>query len=123
MAENDSTTINPEKGPEQEPKYVPGPKTVYEAQDRLASIIAFAFLGKRAFMDGDYTEEGWYNYFSRIGCPFGQYELDGLVEMAFDELLRMASEIWQMLNDPADAIKGQPIDRTAPPAGAAEPGD
>lgn len=120
MAEQNSTTITPKKGQEQEPERVPGPETVYEAQDRLRRIIALAYLGKRAFMEGDLSNEGWHQYFSEINCPDGEYDLDSLVEMAFDELLRMTSGVWQMLNDPADAVEGKHIDRTQAAPGGGE---
>ena len=63
-------------------------------------------------MDGDLSPEGWNQYFSEIDSPDGQYDRDSLTELAFDGLLRMASEIWQMLNDPDDEVEGQHIDRT-----------
>lgn len=100
MAEKDSTT---------KMEWVPGPKTVENVKDRLQAITAFAFLGKKAFMDGDYSEEGWEKYLERIGSPFG---IDHLREAAFEALLKMASDAWQELFDPQDAVEGQVIDRT-----------
>lgn len=88
------------------------------AQDRLRLILAFAYLGKRAYMDGNNSEDGWHEYFAEVNSPDGVYGMDGLAEAAFDGLLRMACEVWQMLNEPEDVVEGQHIDRTQAPAPA-----
>lgn len=96
----------------QEMKWGPGPGTVSKVQEKLRTIIAFAFLGKRAYMEGDYDLKGWNKYFQEIGGPDGQFgDLDGLAEMAFDGLLKMACEAWQELFEPTDAIEGPVIQR------------
>ena len=115
MAKKDSNTKKSEIGiATPEPGWSAGPESVYNAQEKLRMIIAFAYLGKRAFMEGDLTNEGWNKYFSEVDCPDGQYDLDSLAEFAFDGLLRMASEVWNMLNEPEDAVEGKVIDRTQP---------
>lgn len=97
---------------------VPGPKSVESVKDRLQTIAAFGFLGKKAFMDGDYSEEGWKEYLESIESPF---LMDHLREAAFEALLKMASDAWNELFDPKDAVEGQVIDRTvaAPKGGEA----
>lgn len=95
----------------------PGPDTVDKVQDKLGTIIAFAFLGKKAFMDGDYGPGGWEKFLESIGSPYG-YNFEGLAELAFEGLLRIACEAWQELDDPQDAIEGQVIQRVP----AEEPG-
>jgi hypothetical protein len=93
----------------------PGPQTMSRVQEKLGTIIALAFLGKRAYMDGDYDLAGWHHYFREVRCPLGQYgDLDDLAEMAFDGLLRIAAEVWQELDDPKDAVEGEVIDRIRP---------
>ena len=117
MAEQDSTT---ETTPKEKPKWSAGPKAVGIVKDQLGVIIAFSYLGKRAYMEGDYSAEGWKEYLSKIGSPFGEFELNGIAEMAFEGLLKMACEAWHELNDPADAVEGKHIDRTRPaPEGGA----
>lgn len=121
MAKKDSTTKKTEIGiATPEPERSAGPESVYNAQEKLRMIIAFAYLGKRAFMDGHLTNEGWHQYFSEVDCPDGQYDLDSLAEFAFDGLLRMASEVWNMLNDPKDVVEGKVIDRTQAAPGGGE---
>ena len=88
---------------------VPGPKSVESIKDRLQTMAAFAFLGKRAFMEGDLTEEGWEKYLESIESPFS---VDGIREVAFEALFKMAGDAWTELFDPMDAIEGKPIDRT-----------
>jgi len=103
MAEKDSTT---------QPWGV-GPKTIDKARDRLAVMAAFAYLGKKAFMEGDFDDEGWEEYLKSIDSPFN---LDHLREAAFEGLLKMACDTWHEINDPLDAVEGKIIDRTKPPA-------
>jgi len=84
--------------------FAPGPDTVKMVQDRLTMAAAFAFLGKRAFMDGGMSDEGWEDYLREIGSPFS---LDHLAEAAYEGLLKMVGDTWKMLFDPIDAIEGQ----------------
>jgi hypothetical protein len=96
---------------------VPGPKTVEGVKDRLQTIAAFGFLGKKAFMDGDYSEEGWKKYLKSIDSPF---DMDHLSEAAFEALLKMAADAWNELFDPQDAVEGELIDRTTAAPGGGE---
>jgi len=107
MAEEHLSTIRQEK--------VPGEKTVFEVQEKLRTIIAFSYLGKRATMSNSPSPEDWGRYFIEIGCPDGQ---DTLMELAFDALFRMASEAWQMLSDPEDEVEGHALTKPRPQAPA-----
>lgn len=110
--------MNTPKENQEKKELVPGPKTVEGVKDRLQTIAAFGFLGKKAFMDGDYSEEGWKKYLESIESPFG---MDHLREAAFEALLKMAADAWNELFDPKDAVEGKLIDRTvaAPKGGKA----
>ncbi len=83
-------------------KWAPGPDTVSKVQDKLGIVIAFAFLGKKAMMDGDYGPGGWKKFLRSIDCPYVE---EGLQELAFETLLKIACEAWQDLFDPKDAIE------------------
>jgi hypothetical protein len=116
MAEQDSTTEQAQESQEKK-DWVPGPKAVEDVKDRLLSLAAFAFLGKRAFMEGDYSEGGWEKYLRSIGNVFTP---DSLTEAAFEGLLKMACDMWNELFDPKDAVEGQVIDRTVAAPGGGE---
>jgi len=103
MAESDSTTKAPEKQSTSE--IVPGPTTVKKVKSRLAILAAFAYLGKRAYMpDGDYTQEGWESFLESIDSPWTE---EHLREIAFEALLKIASQAWTELFCPDDIVKGQ----------------
>jgi len=116
MATEHLTTEAPEQNQEKK-DWVPGPKAVEDVKDRLLSLAAFAFLGKRAFMEGDYSEEGWEEYLRSIGNVFTP---ESLTEAAFEGLLKMACDMWNELFDPKDAVEGQVIDRTVAAPGGGE---
>jgi len=104
MSLQNSTTGN-----DQKKERSPGPATVGKVQDRLETLAAFAYLGKRAYMDGGYDDEGWEKFLSTINSPFAE---EHLRERAFEELLKIACEAWTELSFPKDAVEGQLIDRT-----------
>lgn len=115
MAEKDANTKSAKEKAPKELKWGPGPDTVDKVQDKLGTIIAFAFLGKRAFMDGNYSPERWKQYLREIDSPYGD-DFEGLTEMAFEGLLKMACQAWMELCDPEDAIEGPVIQRQTPPS-------
>ena len=117
MAGEHLSTIPREQEGTEDPKlkYGPGPQTEQAVHDRLEIIAAFAYLGKRALMDGGYTPEGWEIYLKEIDCPL---DSERLMEKAFEGLLQLACAAWQMLFNPKDSIQGKVIDRAkAEPTG------
>lgn len=117
MAENDLTIPQGEQeAPGKLPKetYGFGPATESALNEQLELVMAFAFLGKRAFTEGG---EDWAQYLAEIGCPFDE---ERLIERAFEGLLKVACQAWHEMFEPRDSIKGQLIDRTkkATPGGA-----
>jgi hypothetical protein len=89
------------------------PKTVEKVRDRLEVLAAFAYLGQRAYMEGGYTAEGWEEYLRSIETPWDE---EHMREVAFGELLKIASATWMMLLDPEQVIEG-------PQAGGQEGGE
>ena len=119
MAENDLTTPRGEQeepGKPQKETYGFGPATEVAVNEQLEMVMAFAFLGKRAFTEGG---EDWAQYLLEIGCPFDQ---ERLIERAFEGLLKVACKAWHEIFEPRDSVKGQLIDRTkkAAPVGVSD---
>jgi hypothetical protein len=112
MADDDLSTPGQEQEETGRPQarlaWTPGPGSVEAVKRRLEMVAAFAFLGKRSLMDGDYGKEGWAKHLSEIDCPF---DLESLTEMAFEGLFKMACEAWRELFDPKDAVEGRLIYR------------
>lgn len=119
MAGKDITT--PQGEPEAPGKplnenYGFGPATESAVNEQLEMVMAFAFLGKRAFADQEGGRD-WTQYLSEIGCPFDQ---ERLVERAFESLLKVACKAWNEMFEPRDSVKGQLIDRTKKAAAGGE---
>lgn len=116
MAESDS--ITPQEGQEAPGKpqseiYGFGPRTEAAVNEKLEMVMAFAFLGKRAYTDS----EDWEKYLSKIGCPLDE---ETLIERAFDGLLKVACTAWNEMFEPRDSVKGQLIDRIKKAAAGGE---
>ena len=112
MAEDDLTTLREElEAPGKPPKesYGFGPATERAVYHQLELVMAFAFLGKRAFTE----TENWADYLAKIDCPLDE---ETLIERAFEGLLKVACTAWHEICAPRDSVKGQLIDRT-PKAG------
>ena len=110
MAEDDLTTPQGEQeepGKPQNENYGFGPRTEAAVNEQLEMVMAFAFLGKRAFTDPERGED-WEQYLAKIGCPFDQ---EFLIERAFEGLLQVACTAWNEMFEPRDSVKGQLIDR------------
>ena len=109
MAEDDLTTpqgVQEPPGKPQDERYGFGPRTEAAVNEQLEMVMAFAYLGKRAFTDAG---RDWDKYLSEIGCPIDE---EGLIERAFEGLLQVACTAWNEIFEPRDSVKGQLIDRT-----------
>jgi hypothetical protein len=109
MTGDDLTTPQGEQEAPGKPKtenYGFGPRTEAAVNEQLEMVMAFAFLGKRAFTDAG---RDWDQYLSKIGCPIDE---EGLIERAFEGLLQVACTAWNEMFEPRDSVKGQLIDRT-----------
>ena len=117
MAENDITTLQEEQEEPGKPKnenYGFGPRTEAAVNEQLEMVMAFAYLGKRAFTDAG---RDWDQYLSKIGCPIDE---QGLIERAFEGLLQVACTAWNEMFEPRDSVKGQLIDRIKKAAAGGE---
>lgn len=114
MAEDDLTTPQGEQeapGKPQTENYGFGPRTEAAVNEQLEMVMAFAYLGKRAYTDS----EDWEKYLSKIGCPLDE---ETLIERAFEGLLKAACTAWHEMFEPRDSVKGQLIDRIKKAAAA-----